>query len=224
MNHFHRLRVFLTAQCFSDGYIRNPRYHHYITTFCLCRLNSFQPSVGENLIDFLTFNPAIPPCNRKSLTFSDDTLCDSSDSKSSNIFIISQCGNLKLQRILSQVGIRFTMFHDCVKKWRYIKSSVTTRSVFNLISTFPHFYPFHLVRISHGNSLPCYSVKDRKIKLFVVCIKIHEKFINFVHNLIYPCVFLIYLVNQQNRVESLLQGFAQYKPCLRHRTFAGIHQ
>ncbi len=67
---------------------------------------------------------------------------------------------------------------------------------------------FNLLRIPHADTLACDTIEDRKIKLLVVCVQVHEKLVDFVHDLIYPGILLVDLVDHKDRVQALLERLA----------------
>ena len=85
-------------------------------------------------------------------------------------------------------------------------------------------HAFDLGRIADHDALPGDAVEDREIQLLVIGVQIHEQLVYLVHDLVDPGVFLVDLIDKQNRVEPLFQRLLQYEPGLGHRSFTGIHQ
>ena len=116
------------------------------------------------------------------------------------------------------------MFDDCVKQRCKVQSAVTRRALLNLGIAFSNQNAERILRILNGNPLTRDSVQNREVELVVVCLKIHEKFVNLINNLVDSGILLVQLVYKQNRVDSLFQRLFQNKSRLRHRALTGIHE
>ncbi len=205
MNHFHGLRVLRVANGFPNGNIRNSRYHHDISAVRLWHRRALQSSVYENLIYLAGDDAAVCLCHRNGLPLFNGSLGDSADPQPADVVVIGKGGNLKLQRLLVQVGVRLAMLDDRVKQRRKVKPSVARRTLFNLGIAFSHQHAQGFLRVFDCDSLTGDSVKDWEVKLVVVCFQIHEKLVNLVHHLVDSGVLFVQLVYEQNRVNALFQ-------------------
>ena len=90
----------------------------------------------------------------------------------------------------------------------------------DLLRAFSYVDAFDLGRIPYRDTLPGNAVEDREVELIVICFKVHEEFVDLVYNLVYARVLLVYLVDEQDRVDSLGERLTEYEPRLRHRSLA----
>ena len=74
------------------------------------------------------------------------------------------------------------------------------------------------------NSLFCYCINKRKFDLLIGCFQVDKQFVDFVQNLIRPCVSAIDFVDHDNDFQSCFQSLAQHKTCLRKRSLRCVHQ
>ncbi len=66
------------------------------------------------------------------------------------------------------------------------------------------------------------AVKKRGVKLFLGRLQLEQQLKNLVVNLDRVGMFAVDFVDDHDNLETVLQGFAQHKPCLGLGTFIGI--
>ncbi|MPM49479.1 hypothetical protein SDC9_96209 [bioreactor metagenome] len=82
----------------------------------------------------------------------------------------------------------------------------------------------HAVRRHTALSVPRGGIHDREVELFRGCTKLNEKLQRLIHNLHWPRVRAVYLIDDDNRNLAQLQRLAQHKPRLRHAAFERVHE
>ena len=98
------------------------------------------------------------------------------------------------------------MLYDGFKQRVDIEIAPAACGIFvNLILACAYFEALDLFRVVNYDALACNTVENWEIKLLVVCLEVHEKLVNLVHNLVYAGILFIDFVNQENRVDSLLE-------------------
>ena len=224
VNHFHRLWALRVTDGLSDGDICNAGDDNDIAAFCLLDRHALESSVDKDLIDLTLHDAAVCFCNCHSLSFLDNAFGDTTDTESADVVVIGECRNLQLQRFLVQIRIRLAMLDDGIKERRQIQTAKALRALFDLVVALADQHIRDLLRVFHRHALPRDPVKDREIQLFIACIQIHKQLIDLVNDLVDAGVLFIQLVDEQNRVDALLQRFFEYEARLRHRSLAGIHQ
>ena len=74
------------------------------------------------------------------------------------------------------------------------------------------------------NTIACRRIDNGKIELIVIGFKLHEEFENFIIDIINTLIWFVDLVDDNNRLQALLECLAKNILRLRHRPFKGIHQ
>src|SRR4030043_1231046 len=70
----------------------------------------------------------------------------------------------------------------------------------------------------------CVGVDDRKFKLFLCGVEVNKEIVDFVQNLLNPCISAVYFINDQDRRKIKLKGLFQNESCLGQRALRGIDE
>ena len=68
------------------------------------------------------------------------------------------------------------------------------------------------------------TVDNGEIQLVLGCIQAEHQVEHHLVHFFGTAIWLIHLIHNNDRFQTNLQSFLQYKPCLRHRTFESIHK
>ena len=74
------------------------------------------------------------------------------------------------------------------------------------------------------NTIACRRIDNGKIELIVIGFKLHEEFENFIIDIINTLIWFVDLVDDNNRLQALLECLAKNILRLRHRPFKGIDE
>ena len=75
-----------------------------------------------------------------------------------------------------------------------------------------------------GGSLPAGAEEHGGVQLLIGSVQVQQQLQHLVHHLVDPLVGAVDLVDHHNDPVAQLQGAAQHKPGLGHRTLSGVHQ
>ena len=224
VDHLHGFRMVRCTDGLADGNIRDTGYDHDIAALCFGHRHSLETPVDKDLVDFIFGNSTVFLANRNLLGLLQSTSGDAADSQSADVIVVRQRANLQLQRLFSLVRERIHVVDDGLQQRFDVQIAVTLRALFDLAGTFADDHFIRIGRLSHRDALSGNSVKNWEVQLIVVSFQIHEQLVYFVHNFVDSRVLLVDFVDEQNRVQSLLQRLVQHETGLRHRTFAGVYQ
>src|SRR5690625_1842430 len=118
------------------------------------------------------------------------------DTDTANIIVVIKQCNLELQRLIAVIDRR-----------RYVLDDHIIYGLHVLILSFC----IEACRTVHSR-----CICNREFKLFVIGVKLNEKFQYFIDNFLRTCGFLVDLVEHDKRFEILFQRLFQHETCLWH--------
>src|SRR5206468_11184788 len=104
------------------------------------------------------------------------------------------------------------MLHNCFEKRRHIRAGFMSAMGGIRRSQ----------QLARGETVLRAGVNNGKIKLLVCCLQLNEKIKHHVDDSMWPCVFSVDLVNDNDRLEFVFKSLAQDKARLRLRSVMGI--
>ena len=93
-DHLHRLRILRICNGLAYRYIRSTGYDYNVPCLGFFYRHAFESFIYKYLIYLLLDDLTAVFGYCESLSFADDTLCYSSDTKPSDVIIVSKCRNL----------------------------------------------------------------------------------------------------------------------------------
>ena len=220
-----RIDVFLHAKRVADRDVGDAGYDADIAAADLVHSRSLQASVHERLVNLAHFIAAVGLTYRDLLARSDRALRDAADAQSSDVVVVGQRGDLELQRFRVCVLVAAHLFDNGLEQRRDVQAVLARSALPDLRAALAfHGDPRSVRGVPDDDALAGDAVQDGEIQLAVVCFQIHEQLVDLVHDFVDTGVLLVDLIDQQNRVQVLLQGFLQHETGLRHGSFGGIHQ
>src|SRR4030042_1127481 len=129
---------------------------------------------------------------------------DFSNSQPAHVIRIAQVGHEHLEGRFGIVRRAWDFFKDRVQKHAEILSL--------------------FVQGFLGNAVAADRIEQRKFELIVRGIKVDQKIVDFIEDLVGTGVSPVNLVDDHDDLEMSLQGFSEDKPGLRQGTFRGVNQ
>ena len=184
----HRQHMVSDTERLTDGDVRDTGDHDDITAVCLFHTHTGQPLVDEDLRSLFVSHIAFVIADDDRLLCLQRSLEDTSDAQASDVFVIGQGRDLHLQWFLVQIRIWFTVTQDRLKQrldavaWR--------------------------IHVVLDDAFSGDAIENREIQLFIAGIQIQEQLIDLIDDFLCPLVFLVDLVDQQDRTQSVFQRLA----------------
>src|SRR4029077_8487038 len=130
-------------------------------------------------------NDGVPDC--------DATADDAPERNSSQVIAVIQIRDEHLKEWLARNFWRWHMLHNRLKKRRHV------------------FAVF--VQFAHGKTVLCTGVNDWEIELLISRLQFDEEIENLVQHFVRARVFPVDLIDDNNRLQFVLQRLAQNKSC-----------
>ena len=198
-----RLRLLRVRDRVADGHVAEARQRHDLAHGRLGHLDALHALVDEDLADLrLDFLVAVD--EHDVLIRARLAAADAADGDAADVVIRFERRDHELQRAFLVAVRRRDLLDDRLHQRLKIVAFV-----------------LHLVL---RDAVARRRVDDREIKLVIVRVELHEELEHFIIDIIDALVRLVDLVDDDDRLELLLQGFAQDVFRLRHRPFERIDQ
>ena len=180
--YFHSYRIVNNCDCITNVNIRHTTYSNDCTNSSFLNFNSFKTFIFielsySNLSELVW---VMVVYNSNFVINMNCTIFNLTNTNLTNVFVVINSSNEHTKVCIRVTSRCRNMFDNCIKKWlhiRCIKGFLWSKSSLT-----------HLSRCKY----------EWRIKLFISCIKFHEKFKNFINNFFSSLILLIYFVYEYN--------------------------